>query len=244
MDRKESVIKMGKERKLLSKLIALKRKKGGYKIQITWERVLLIIVLITLFPELHDQMYLARSRSTRLEIFLNSEGMSYQLGEVISKEELQQLAKGSKVLNCIDETGRWASEALIWRGTAFWASYTGKRDPQNVYTISVKRLSNVFPSLPRVVEVEFLYDKFKVYEISPGMSRKEAGRCLEKYGYQEWEGEYWKDMVSISLTMGSESHGGGVGSIRIRWYSSKEYREMLKAYKRNIKMKEMEGEKV
>ena len=76
------------------------------------------------------------------------------------------------------------------------------------------------------------------------MSRKEAGRCLEKYGYQEWEGEYWKDMVSISLTMGSESHGGGVGSIRIRWYSSKEYREMLKAYKRNIKMKEMEGEKV
>ena len=215
MDRKESVIKMGKERKLLSKLIALKRKKRGYKIQITWERILLIIVLITLFPELHDQMYLARSRSTRLEIFLNSEGMSYQLGEVISKEELQQLAKGPEVWDCSGGTSRWASEAHVWGGIDFWASYTGKRDPQNVYTISVKRLSNVFPSLPRVVEVEFLYDKFKVYEISPGMSRKE-----------------------ISLIMGVKSMGCGVGSIRIRWYSSKEYREMLKAYKRNIKMEE------
>ncbi len=190
-------------------------------------------------------MYLARSRSTRLEIFLNSEGMSYQLGEVISKEELQQLAKGPEVWDCSGGMNRWALEAPhFWKGIDFWASYTGKRDPQNVKVISVKRLSNVFPSLPRVVEVEFLYDKFKVYEISPGMSRKEAERCLEKYGYQEWEGEYWKDMVSISLTMGSESHGGGVGSIRIRWYSSKEYREMLKAYKRNIKMEEMEGEKV
>ena len=239
MDRKESVIKMGKERKLLSKLIALKRKKRGYKIQITWERILLIIVLITLFPELHDQMYLARSRSTRLEIFLNSEGMSYQLGEVISKEELQQLAKGPEVLNCSGGMNRWALEAPhFWRGTAFWASYTGKRYPQNVKVICVKRLSNVFPSLPRVVEVEFLYDKFKVYEISPGMSRKEAERCLEKHGYQEWEGEYWKDMVSISLTMGFESTGGGVRQVRIRWYSPKEYREMLKAYKRNIKMKE------
>ena len=244
MDRKESVIKMGKERKLLSKLIALKRKKRGYKIQITWERILLIIVLITLFPELHDQMYLARSRSTRLEIFLNSEGMSYQLGEVISKEELQQLAKGPEVWDCSGGMNRWALEAHVWGGIDFWASYTGKRDPQNVKVISVKRLSNVFPSLPRVVEVEFLYDKFKVYEISPGMSRKEAERCLEKYGYQEWEGEYWKDMVSISLIMGAKSKGGGIGSIRIRWYSSKEYQEMLKAYKRNIKMEEMEGEKV
>ena len=183
-------------------------------------------------------MYLARSRSTRLEIFLNSEGMSYQLGEVISKEELQQLAKGPEVWDCSGGTSRWASEAHVWGGIDFWASYTGKRDPQNVDTISVKRLSNVFPSLPRVVEVEFLYYKFKVYEILPGMSRKEAEHCLEKHGYQEWEGEYWKDMVSISLIMGVKSKGGGIGSIRIRWYSPKEYREMLKAYKRNIKMEE------
>ena len=45
-------------------------------------------------------------------------------------------------------------------------------------------------------------------------------------------------MVSISLIMGAKSKGGGIGSIRIRWYSSKEYQEMLKAYKRNIKMEE------
>ena len=51
-------------------------------------------------------------------------------------------------------------------------------------------------------------------------------------------------MVSISLTMGFESTGGGVRQVRIRWYSPKEYREMLKAYKRNIEMKEIEGEKV
>ena len=53
MDRKENVIKMGKEGKLLSKLMALKRKKGGYKIRITWERVLLIIVLITQIGRAH-----------------------------------------------------------------------------------------------------------------------------------------------------------------------------------------------
>ena len=232
MDRKESVIKMGKEGKLLSKLIALKRKKRGYKIQITWERILLIIVLITLFPELHDQMYLARSRSTRMEIFLNSEGMGYQLGEAISKKELRQLAQSPETWDCSGGMNWYALLAGVGPGEGFYTHYSMERDHQSVFFIYLKKLSDVFPSLPRVAAIELQGKYFKIYEISSEMSVEEAIACLERHGYKrKWEREYWKNTVSIELIPESNK----IRQVKIRWHTYQEYKRMLKEYKKDHK---------
>ena len=216
----------------ISRVIALKRREKRHKINITWEKILLIIVIIVLFPEFHDQMYLARSRSTRLEIFLNSEGMSYQLGEAISKKELRQLANGPEGWDCSGGMNKWALWSGISRGEGFFADYTTEREAKNIYVIYLKRISNCFFSLPRVVEVDFRAYNFKLYEIVSGMSREEAEACLEKHGYKKWEGEYWKDAVSIKISHGSI---GGVYEIKVRWYSFWEYEKMLRHYEKEQK---------
>ncbi len=204
---------------LISKIIALKRRK------ISWERILFLILLICFLPEFYDQLYLARSRSVRFEIWMNSEGMSYQLGEKLSKMELQQLPEA---WDCGNGLGWAAGLASISRGTAYFTSYDTERDPYNVYALCVKKFSKCFLSSLRVVEIEFRYKSFKLYEIVPGMSEMEAKKCLQKHGYTEIGDTYWKNDVAILLQFDED----GVNKIILRLYSRKEHLAIIEAYQK------------
>ena len=205
------------------------RKRFRPWIKITWDRILTLVVLIMLLPGLYNQHCLARSRSVRMEILLNSEGLGYYLGEKISRRELGQLDPSWQ---CIGGSFGEVMADIPW-GWGFFTRGTKERDPRWVYAISVKKFSGFFSSSFYVTQMDLGFNHFKIYDIIPEMNRKEAAACLEKHGYYNRYGmeEYWKGDVSIQLEISEER----VYGLILRLYRPTERRMIQKAYEQRIK---------
>ena len=216
------------------------------KRKLTWDRIVILIVLALLLPELYTQHCLARSRSVRMEILLHSEGIGYHLGQRLSKKQLKEdFSRAMYKCGTDDLLGDlagipWDIGYYLNERRIRCIDIRGFPDPvpvpflfkrEGIQYIGIRGFPSPQFSPDRIVDICLNNDGFQLYGIYRGMEMEEAKQCLIRHGYcYEYFG-YWKGDVKITLA----DYNNTVTSMEIKLYTHKQHQAMIKAYEKRQK---------